>query len=222
MRRCPPGNRTARWLASSRSGCRPGAHHKRARFHRGRMGLEGRLRRSQRPPCPPAWLFLDPLHFSRPSNRTAGPGGEAVMPWLRTPGPLPRPRGSPRWPAGALRAWHVRISGSRRPVCPASACTRRIRHAAAIAHPGARRVPEPQDVQLEAHSHSVMKAMIEGRVIPFLGAGVNLCGRPAARLGRTAATSRAGASWRPTSPRIRLFSSLTSTDLLRVSQYVPW
>jgi hypothetical protein len=32
---------------------------------------------------------------------------------------------------------------------------------------------------LQPHYHAVMKAIIEGRLIPFLGAGVNRCGRPA-------------------------------------------
>jgi hypothetical protein len=31
---------------------------------------------------------------------------------------------------------------------------------------------------LEAHCRTVLKAMAEGRVVPLLGAGVNLCGRP--------------------------------------------
>lgn len=36
-------------------------------------------------------------------------------------------------------------------------------------------MPDP----LDAHFKTVVKAMVDGRVVPFLGAGVNLCGRPA-------------------------------------------
>ncbi len=32
--------------------------------------------------------------------------------------------------------------------------------------------------QLEAHYRMVLRPLLEGRVVPFLGAGVNLCGRP--------------------------------------------
>ena len=34
------------------------------------------------------------------------------------------------------------------------------------------------DDPLQAHLNAVVKAMFEGRVVPLLGAGVNLCGRP--------------------------------------------
>jgi SIR2-like domain len=33
-------------------------------------------------------------------------------------------------------------------------------------------------IDLDLHYKTVAKAMLEGRVVPFLGAGVNLCGRP--------------------------------------------
>lgn len=33
----------------------------------------------------------------------------------------------------------------------------------------------------DAHYNVVIKAIADGRVIPFLGAGVNLCGRPVHR-----------------------------------------
>jgi hypothetical protein len=32
--------------------------------------------------------------------------------------------------------------------------------------------------QLEAHYKTVLRELLEGRVVPFIGAGVNLCGRP--------------------------------------------
>ena len=34
------------------------------------------------------------------------------------------------------------------------------------------------DDPLQAHFNAVVKGMFEGRVVPLLGAGVNLCGRP--------------------------------------------
>jgi hypothetical protein len=36
-----------------------------------------------------------------------------------------------------------------------------------------------QNPSLEQHYNSVVKALVDGRLVPFLGAGVNLCGRPA-------------------------------------------
>jgi hypothetical protein len=38
-------------------------------------------------------------------------------------------------------------------------------------------MPDPPD-PLEAHYKTVLKAIADGRMVPFLGAGVNLCGRP--------------------------------------------
>jgi hypothetical protein len=35
------------------------------------------------------------------------------------------------------------------------------------------------DPELEEHYHTVVRSICDGRVIPFLGAGANLCGRPA-------------------------------------------
>ena len=78
------------------------------------------------------------------------------------------------------------------------------------------------DPALDIHYRSVIKALLDGRVVPFLGAGVNLCGRAE------------GQSWTP--QRIDLLPSgselskyladnfncdLTDrTDLVRVSQYI--
>jgi hypothetical protein len=38
-------------------------------------------------------------------------------------------------------------------------------------------MPDPPD-SLEAHYKTVLKPITDGRMVPFLGAGVNLCGRP--------------------------------------------
>ena len=32
--------------------------------------------------------------------------------------------------------------------------------------------------ELQTHGRIVVDALLKGRVVPFLGAGVNLCGRP--------------------------------------------
>jgi hypothetical protein len=36
----------------------------------------------------------------------------------------------------------------------------------------------PPPGPLDPHYTLVVKAIVDGRVVPFLGAGVNLCGRP--------------------------------------------
>jgi hypothetical protein len=73
---------------------------------------------------------------------------------------------------------------------------------------------------LQQHAARVVKALLDGRVIPFLGAGVNLCGRPE------------GVRWAPGSKYLPSGRELTEhlarefhypdrpDDLLRVSQYV--
>jgi|SRR5882724_1611760 len=79
-------------------------------------------------------------------------------------------------------------------------------------------VPDP----LEAHYRAVLKAIIDGRVVPFLGAGVNLCGRPK------------GMAWQPrqgvylpSSGELSAYlaenfgyPASDSYDLVRVSQYI--
>ena len=94
-------------------------------------------------------------------------------------GPRDRPRGRRRRGARA-RAW----SGSRRGWRRCSAGAREGGHpCVGLTGGGAlrcdrlcRRFPVPP--QLEAHYQMVLRALVEGRVIPLLGAGVNRCGRP--------------------------------------------
>jgi SIR2-like domain len=74
--------------------------------------------------------------------------------------------------------------------------------------------------ELEAHCRIVCRRLREGKVIPFLGAGTNLCGRPN------------GADWRngkylPSGPELAAYladsyayPATEVRDLLRVSQYV--
>src|SRR5262245_32793159 len=75
---------------------------------------------------------------------------------------------------------------------------------------------------LEAHYSTVIKELIAGRVVPFLGAGANLCGRPE------------DSSWKPDQLQYLPsgtelaaflaenfgFTGRGNDDLLRVSQYI--
>lgn len=77
---------------------------------------------------------------------------------------------------------------------------------------------------LEAHYRSVLKPLVAGRVIPFLGAGVNLCGRPA---GETWGLNRyLPSGWELTKHLTEMYGYSKEDprdqdpDLLRVSQYV--
>ena len=82
---------------------------------------------------------------------------------------------------------------------------------------------EPNQEPLDEHAAKVIKEMLGGRVIPFLGAGVNLCGRPTE------------VKWSPGSGLLPSGGELTEylarefryphapndlLDLLRVSEYV--
>ena len=77
------------------------------------------------------------------------------------------------------------------------------------------------NASLDRHLRLVVKAMREGRVVPFLGAGANLCGRP------PDAVWQAGSSFLPSGSELadhlsREFLDETEAErnLLRVSQYV--
>jgi hypothetical protein len=74
---------------------------------------------------------------------------------------------------------------------------------------------------LERHLRLVVKAMREGRVVPFLGAGANLCGRP------PDAVWQGGSSFLPSGGELAghlaqefLAETDVERNLLRVSQYV--
>lgn len=81
---------------------------------------------------------------------------------------------------------------------------------------------EPLPEPLQAHFKTVIKGIVDGRIVPFLGAGVNLCGRPR------------GVSWDPQlSDFLPSGSELSvylaknfglpgndTTDLVRISQFV--
>ena len=80
---------------------------------------------------------------------------------------------------------------------------------------------DPASLILDAHYRQVAKAMVrDGRVVPLLGAGVNLCGRPPKELWRR------GARYLPSGAELAkdLATSFdypeSDADLVRVSQYV--
>jgi hypothetical protein len=75
---------------------------------------------------------------------------------------------------------------------------------------------------LEGHFETVIKGIVEGRVLPLLGAGVNLCGRPVGTAWRPDQTS-----YLPSGAELSLhlaksfgYPEEDRRDLTRVSQYV--
>lgn len=78
----------------------------------------------------------------------------------------------------------------------------------------------PVDDSLQRHFRNITNLLIDGRVVPFLGAGANLCGRPRSQ------------AWRPETQAFlpngselshylaTVFSCPDEIDLTRVSQYV--
>jgi len=72
---------------------------------------------------------------------------------------------------------------------------------------------------IEGHYRIVAKAILEGRVVPLLGAGVNMCGRPSGtvwQLGRDLPSSSELAAYLASAFE---FPAGELKDLLRVSQY---
>lgn len=78
------------------------------------------------------------------------------------------------------------------------------------------RPPDP----LDGHYRMVAKAFAEGRVIPFLGAGVNLCGRPAGVPWRQGQYLPAGGELAAYLAEAFGYPPDEALDLVRVSQYV--
>ena len=75
---------------------------------------------------------------------------------------------------------------------------------------------------LEAHLNTIAKAIVDGRVVPFLGAGVNLCGRPA-----SATWKARQAEYLPSGAELAAhlatnfgYPASEPRELARVSQYV--
>ena len=76
------------------------------------------------------------------------------------------------------------------------------------------------DDELNAHCRIVMRRLREGRVIPFLGAGTNLCGRPTDADWRTGRFLPSGQELATYLAESYAYPASESPDLLRVSQYV--
>ena len=72
----------------------------------------------------------------------------------------------------------------------------------------------------ERHYWLVSGLISDGLVVPFLGAGANLCDRPPRRAGSRGATCRAAASSRSTLAERSTLPGSGDVDLLRISQYV--
>ena len=77
-------------------------------------------------------------------------------------------------------------------------------------------------IDLKEHSERVVKAMIDGRVVPFLGVGINLCGRSPNKKWR-----QGQSSYLPTSSELTKHLQKTFEvpvdkleDLVQVSQYI--
>jgi hypothetical protein len=79
---------------------------------------------------------------------------------------------------------------------------------------------QPVDADLRQHYGNLINFMLDGRVVPFLGAGANLCGRP-----REAAWQEHQREFLPSGFELstflsREFGTPADPDLARVSQYV--
>lgn len=73
---------------------------------------------------------------------------------------------------------------------------------------------------LEAHYRIVIKAITDGRVVPFLGAGANLCGRPAGVVWQCGQYLPSGGELAAYLAKSFGYGSGDMQDLVRVSQYV--
>ena len=74
--------------------------------------------------------------------------------------------------------------------------------------------------QLEAHYQMVLRALVEGRVIPLLGAGVNRCGRPDGTAWDHGRYAPDGAELSRYLAQYAAYPGPNTADLVRVSQYV--
>src|SRR3954453_4016010 len=79
---------------------------------------------------------------------------------------------------------------------------------------------QTMDQELKAHHRIVARRLKEGKVIPFLGAGANLCGRPADANWRNGRYLPSGAELASYLAESYAYPDDETLDLLRVSQYV--
>ena len=73
---------------------------------------------------------------------------------------------------------------------------------------------------LAAHYRLVTKAIAEGRLVPFLGAGVNLCGRPSGERWQRGRYLPSGSELADYLAETYGYPASEARDLVRVSQYV--
>jgi hypothetical protein len=73
---------------------------------------------------------------------------------------------------------------------------------------------------LSRHCQVVVRRLAEGKVIPFLGAGANLCERPPGKLWRDAGYLPSGAELAAYLAENYAYPGHDPSDLLRVAQYV--
>ena len=73
---------------------------------------------------------------------------------------------------------------------------------------------------LDAHYQAVIKAMLDGRLVPFFGAGVNLCDRPKDAAWQQGQNLPSGGELSEYLAGIYRYPSPDKFDLVRVSQYV--
>ena len=78
----------------------------------------------------------------------------------------------------------------------------------------------PVDADLQQHYANLINFMLEGRVVPFLGAGANLCGRPHEATWRERDRAFLPSGGELSSYLSKEFHTPADADLARVSQYV--
>jgi len=74
--------------------------------------------------------------------------------------------------------------------------------------------------ELDSHYVILSKAIVDGRAIPFLGAGVNLCGRPAEAAWQRGQYLPSGGELAAHLARLYGYPPTDSLDLVRVCQYI--
>jgi hypothetical protein len=76
------------------------------------------------------------------------------------------------------------------------------------------------DIKLDTHYKMVVKAITDGRVVPFFGAGVNLCGRPAEMAWQPGQYLPSGGELAAYLAKEFGYPPDETQDLVRVSEYV--
>ena len=79
---------------------------------------------------------------------------------------------------------------------------------------------QPVNETLRQHYANLISFMLDGRVVPFLGAGANLCGRPKAAVWKTDSSEFLPSGAELSAYLAARFNCAPSPDLARVSQDV--